>query len=136
MGAGADTLKGGDGIDFAAYSGSDAAVEVRLYDGFAQGGHAEGDTFESIERLNGSNHDDILEGDSNDNALHGLGGDDVLDGREGNDSLEGNDGADVLRGGEGHDIAAYYSSDAAVEVRLYDGVARGGAAEGDTYEEH
>ena len=134
-GTGADTLKGGDGYDYADYNNSDAAVEVRLHDGFAQGGDADGDTFESIERINGSPHDDTLEGDSNENALHGLGGDDVLDGREGNDWLEGNDGADVLRGGEGHDIAAYYSSDAAVEVRLYDGVARGGAAEGDTYED-
>ena len=84
---------------------SDAAVEVRLHDGFAQGGDADGDTFESIERINGSPHDDTLEGDSNENALHGLGGDDVLDGREGNDWLEGDEGADVLRGGEGHDIA-------------------------------
>ena len=49
--AGADTLKGGDGIDLAAYWGSDVGVEVRLYDGFAQGGHAEGDTFDSIEEL-------------------------------------------------------------------------------------
>ena len=134
-GPGADTLIGGDGHDGAAYWDADSGVEVRLHDGVTRGEYAEGDTFESIERLTGSNHDDILEGDSNDNALHGNDGNDVLDGREGNDWLEGNDGADVLRGGEGHDIAVYHDSDAPVEVRLYDGVARGGAAEGDTYED-
>ena len=134
-GPGADTLIGGDGHDGAAYWDADSGVEVRLHDGVTRGEYAEGDTFESIERLNGSNHDDILEGDSNDNALHGNAGNDVLDGREGNDWLAGEEGADVLRGGEGHDIAAYYGSDAAVEVRLYDGTAKGGYAEGDTYED-
>ena len=108
---------------------------MRLHDGVTRGEYAEGDTFESIERLTGSHHDDILEGDSNDNALHGNAGNDVLDGREGNDWLEGEGGADVLRGGEGDDdTAAYYSSETAVEVRLYDGTATGGDAEGDTFE--
>ena len=134
-GPGADTLIGGDGDDYAAYWDADSAVEVRLHDGVTRGEYAEGDTFESIERLKGSNHDDILEGDSNDNALHGGPGNDVLDGKEGNDWLEGNEGADVIRGGEGdNDVAAYYFSEAAVEVRLYDGTATGGDAEGDTFE--
>ena len=133
-GPGADTLIGGDGDDYAAYWDADSGVEVRLHDGVTRGEYAEGDTFESIERLNGSNHDDILEGDSNDNALHGNPGNDVLDGREGGDWLEGNAGADVIRGGEGDDTAAYYSSDGAVEVRLYDGTAIGADAEGDTFE--
>ena len=133
-GAGADTLVGGNGEDFAAYDNSDAAVEVRLHDGFAQGGHAEGDTFAGIERLIGSEHDDILEGDSNGNGFHAEAGDDVLDGREGNDWLDGGAGADTLKGGDGTDFAAYWGSDAAVEVRLYDGFAQGGHAEGDTFD--
>ena len=67
---GADTLKGGDGIDLAAYWDSDAAVEVRLYDGFAQGGHAEGDTFSTaLNNLDGSDHDDKLAGDAGENHL-------------------------------------------------------------------
>ena len=131
-GAGADTLKGGDGIDLAAYWGSDVGVEVRLYDGFAQGGHAEGDTFDSIEELIGSDHDDKLAGDEGENGLSGEGGDDELDGREGNDYLDGGPGADVLKGGAGEDDAAYDGSDAAVEINLMDNTARGGWAEGDT----
>ena len=131
-GAGADTLKGGDGIDLAAYWGSDVGVEVRLYDGFAQGGHAEGDTFDSIEELIGSDHDDKLTGDEGENGLNGEGGDDELDGREGNDYLDGGPGADVLKGGAGEDHAAYGESDAAVEINLQDNTARGGWAEGDT----
>ena len=133
-GAGADTLVGGNGDDYAAYWGSDAAVEVRLHDGFAQGGHAEGDTFAGIEILNGSAHDDVLEGDSNGNGFHAGAGDDVLDGKEGNDWLDGGAGADTLKGGDGIDLAAYWGSDVGVEVRLYDGFAQGGHAEGDTFD--
>ena len=133
-GAGADTLVGGNGDDTAAYWGSDAAVEVRLHDGFAQGGHAEGDTFAGIEILSGSAHDDVLAGDSNGNGFHAGDGDDVLDGREGNDWLDGGAGADTLKGGDGIDLAAYWGSDVGVEVRLYDGFAQGGHAEGDTFD--
>ena len=125
-GPGADTLIGGDGDNYAAYWDADSAVEVRLHDGVTGGEYAEGDTFEGIENLVGSEYDDILEGDSNDNALHGNAGNDVLDGKEGNDWLQGEGGADVLRGGEGDDTASYYSSEAAVEVHLYDGTANGG----------
>ena len=107
-GAGADTLVGGTGEDFADYNDSDAAVEVRLHDGFAQGGHAEGDTFAGIERLIGSAHDDVLEGDSNGNGFHAGDGDDVLDGKEGGDWLDGGAGADTLKGGDGIDLAAYW----------------------------
>ena len=128
------------------------AVEVRLYDGTARGGDAEGDTFDGvriieyvddgesretqvpdIEHLYGSYYDDILVGAHGRNSLLGYYGDDELDGREGDDTLTGGPGADALRGGEGSDYAAYNLSDAGVEVRLYDGTARGGDAEGDTF---
>ena len=42
-------------------------------------------------------------------------------------------GADILIGGSGEDIASYRYSDAGVEVRLDDGTARGGDAEGNTF---
>ncbi len=42
--AGADTLDGGSGADTAAYTDSDAAVQVDLDVGTATGGHAQGDT--------------------------------------------------------------------------------------------
>ena len=152
-GGGADTLIGGAGIDFAIYFYSDEGVEVDLQNGIARGGHAEGDTFPGrqmiehtdsagetreievpdIENLYGSLHDDILVGAASSNRLIGFDGDDELDGREGHDLLEGRAGADVLRGGEGNDLASYAHSDEAVEVRLHNGIARGGDAEGDTF---
>ena len=129
-------------------------VEVNLHDGVARGGHAEGDTFPGrqtieytdpsgetreievpdIENLYGSyKHDDILIGAHSSNRIIGFKGDDELDGRGGHDLLEGWEGADVLRGGEGNDLASYAYSDEAVEVRLHNGTARGGDAEGDTF---
>ena len=122
-GAGADVLRGGAGVDTVRYVYSDAAVEVRLHDGTARGGHAEGDTFPGmqvieyvdadgetrevevpdIENLFGSEYDDILVGAHGDNNLQGYLGNDELDGREGDDRLLGGAGADVLRGGPGND---------------------------------
>ena len=86
-----------------------------------------------IEDLFGSAHDDILVGARSSNRLIGFDGNDELDGREGHDLLEGRNGADVLRGGEGNDIVSCAFSREAVEVRLYDGTAQGGEAEGDTF---
>ena len=151
--AGADVLRGGDGFDTVNYILSDAGVEVRLHDGTARGGFAEGDTFPGrktieyidelgetqtadvadIEFLNGTYHDDILAGDRGNDRIEGIDGDDELDGREGDDLLAGEGGADVLRGGPGNDTASYYTSHTGVVVRLHDGTARGGDAEGDTF---
>ena len=169
-GAGADILIGGAGEDTASYQYSDTGVEIRLNDGTARGGDAEGDTFAGrktfeyvqggekapnsevpdfeefivsivfgeddegaeeieildIEDLFGSAHDDILVGTYGANWLKGYYGNDVLDGKEGNDGLFGGGGADALIGGAGIDTAMYYYSDEGVEVRLHDGVARGG----------
>ena len=153
-GGGADVLIGGAGIDTAYYFSSDEGVEVDLHDGVGRGGFAEGDTFPGrqtieytdpsgetreievpdIENLYGSFlHDDKLIGADSSNRIIGFKGDDELDGRGGHDLLEGREGADVLRGGEGNDLASYFYSDEAVEVRLHNGIARGGDAEGDTF---
>ena len=151
--AGADVLRGGDGNDLASYAFSREAVEVRLHNGIARGGEAEGDSFPGrktveyvntagdtveievpdIEDLIGSARDDILDGAHGSNRLGGYIGDDVLDGREGDDWLDGGPGADLLRGGEGDDTASYVFSRAGVEVRLHNGTARGGEAEGDIF---
>ena len=152
-GAGADTLTGGDGFDAVSYAHSPAGVIVRLYEGTARGGHATGDTFpgrksiihtdaggsarlievSDVEYLDGSAYNDILAGDRGDDRIEGRGGNDRLDGREGNDRLEGEAGADVLSGGPGQDTASYRYSDSGVTVRLHNGTARGGHAEGDTF---
>ena len=123
-GAGADTIQGGAGDDIVLYADSNTGVEVRLYDGTASGGHAEGDTFPGrqtieyldennrsvqvealdIEGLVGSAHDDILVGAEGNDLLLGGHGNDNLEGREGEDLLDGMEGDDLLVGGTGWDL--------------------------------
>ena len=152
-GPGADELDGGGGRDALWYATSDAGVRVDLAAGTARGGHAEGDTFENIENVIGSPHadrltgsagadrltggagDDVLTGGSGADWLWGNAGDDTLDGGAGNDRLSGGAGADRLDGGPGDaDWLWYGASDAGVHVDLHSGTARGGHAEGDTFE--
>ena len=152
---GADTIRGGAGFDVVDYRLS-GAVEVRLYDGTAKGGSAQGDVFPSrktvkytdaegnvreasvpdIEGLLGSTHDDVLVGAQGPDRLIGYGGDDELDGREGDDILGGDPGADVLIGGIGNDTVSYeflVPALSGVTVDLSSGEAYGGDAEGDTF---
>ncbi len=102
--AGADTLDGGSGADTAAYTDSDAAVQVDLDAGTATGGHAQGDTLTSIEHLRGSAHADVLRGDNSANRLWGGAGADKLVGLSGHDRLYGEAGADRLYGSWGDDV--------------------------------
>lgn len=86
---------------------------------------------------------DVLSGGIGNDRLEGGAGDDVLDGGTGNDTLLGAEGADILIGGAGADIlnggpkemhrdtAAYFGSNAAVNVDLGTGKASGGHATGD-----
>ena len=101
--AGADVLDGGVGSDEAQYFYSNAAVTVNLETNTGTGGHAQGDTFVSIENLLGSRFDDNLTGDAVGNRIAGGQGADTLNGGGGNDDLRGNDGADVINGGDGND---------------------------------
>ena len=73
-GPGADVLWGGSGLDLASYQGSDQGVAVDLRDGYARGGHAEGDILHEIEGVVGSAYDDNLMGtDGDNNVLRGGG---------------------------------------------------------------
>ena len=130
-GAGADRLDGGAGVDRVSYIESDTGVTVNLSDNTAAGGHAQGDVLTEIENMTGSRYQDVLTGDNSANELYGHDGDDELQGNGGDDVLEGGAGADQLDGGAGTDWLSYAGSDGAVSVRLYDGYARRGHAEGD-----
>ena len=131
-GAGGDELNGGAGTDWLSYEGSDGPVSVRLYDGLAERGHAEGDTISGFENLRGSAYADALAGTGRANRLEGGGGNDRMLGGSGDDILEGGAGADRLDGGPGTDWLSYAGSDGPVSVRLYDGYTGRGHAEGDT----
>jgi Ca2+-binding RTX toxin-like protein len=116
-GAGADTIDGGDGIDTVSYSGSDAAVTVKLASGTAtataSGGHAQGDILSNIENLIGSSaYGDTLTGNTGANRIEGGGG---------NDTLDGGGGLDTLIGGAGNDTYILNEADVTITEALGEG---------------
>ena len=112
-GAGGDDLDGGSGTDRASYTTAASGVRADLGNAGSNTGEAAGDTYGSIEQLQGSKYNDTLLGDSAANKiwghnggdeLHGGGGNDKLYGQNGNDLLFGDSGADRLDGGAGNDF--------------------------------
>ena len=141
-GAGADILNGGAGRDTAHYNDSPIGLTVDLLLPQNNTGIAIGDQFLSIERLNGSIHDDILSGSHDadeligaegDDILNGRAGDDVLLGVEGNDRFRGGAGADVFDGGAGTDLVIYDDSSTGMTADLQFGQNNTGEAAGDIY---
>jgi Ca2+-binding RTX toxin-like protein len=82
---GADILNGGRGFDFARYKAAPTGVTASLADPSVNTGHAAGDTYFSIEGLQGSDFADTLIGNDANNVLVGGRGGDTLDGRGGFD---------------------------------------------------
>jgi Ca2+-binding RTX toxin-like protein len=140
-GESADHLDGGDGEDTASYRDATAGVQASLGLGEGIWGEAKGDTFISIENLEGSEFRDMFWGDDKANKLYGRGGDDFLSAEGGNDQVFGGDGDDFIRGGAGADHldggkdkdgADYTDSPTGVWVDLSVGKGAYGSAEGDT----
>lgn len=157
-GPGEDTIDGGPNDangDTLSYAGSSAAVRVNLGRNEYSGGDAQGDDVDNIENVIGSSQNDWIRGNvwvnrlsggagddtimggggsaSDGDILRGGAGDDKLYGGAGDDTLEGGPGKDSLFGGPDEDTISYEGSKAGVFVRLRDGAARGGDAQGDTY---
>ncbi len=122
--AGADTLIGGGGFDFASYETSTLGVIADLGNIANNTGDALGDTYNTIEGLMGGAFNDVLLGNGQSNTLRGFGG---------NDFLRGRAGADVLDGGDGFDFADYNGAAAGVLVNLANAAANTGDAAGDTF---
>ena len=116
---GGDWYDGGAGIDTVWY---DEQAIVDLVLSFTNGGAAAGDHYTSIERVVGSNFDDIM---------RGTGGTDYFVGRGGNDIFQGRGGGDWFDGGDGVDTVWY---DTEVTVDLMDSSSNTGAAAGDRYQ--
>jgi Ca2+-binding RTX toxin-like protein len=123
-GAGADMLDGGIGINTASYATATSGVLADLDDNEFATGDAKGDTFTSIQNLNGSRFADTLYGDHGDNRLSG---------GAGNDILVGEAGADTLDGGTGVDTAAYDASGSRLRADLLMPATNTGDAAGDVY---
>jgi serralysin len=103
-GPGANVLDGGPGIDTASYRFAAAGVVADLGNAANNTGEAAGDSYISIENLEGSSFNDRLFGDAGDNTLLGGAGNDTLFGGDGNDTLFGGPGNDRLIGGDGNDV--------------------------------
>ena len=98
-GLGADTMNGGLGNDTASYQNATTDILAKLTNSGlvteTNTGEASDDTYENIENLTGSVHNDTLIGNSYTNILNGGKGDDVLIGMGGSDKLLGGDGNDT-----------------------------------------
>jgi Ca2+-binding RTX toxin-like protein len=114
-GAGADVLDGDLGLDTASYASATAGLTASLAAGGTRTGDATGDTYISIEDLEGSKFNDALVGDASNNVL------------------TGNGGADILKGGAGIDTAAYDTAAAGVTASLESPNTNTGEALQDTY---
>jgi serralysin len=103
-GAGADVINGGNNTDSASYFSSTTTITANLGNAALNAGDALGDTYISIENVEGSNTaNSFLTGDSLANVLTSYGGADSLDGASGNDTLSAGNGNDSIQGGVGTD---------------------------------
>ena len=116
-GVGGDALDGGAGSDFANYFNASTGITASLANPASNTGDAAGDSYVSIENLQGSSNSDTLIGDLNDTILRGA------------------VGADNLQGGAGSDTADYWNQigTTGVTADLSNSANNTGDAAGDTY---
>ncbi|MDP8052562.1 calcium-binding protein, partial [Pasteurella atlantica] len=108
-GIGDDVIDGSSGTDTASFVDAENGVVVDLRITEAQNTGQGNDTLIDIEKLQGSNHDDVLTGNAEDNVLKGYAG---------NDTLNGGIGDDILDGGSDTDTASFVDAENGVVVDL------------------
>ncbi len=115
-GAGADSFDGGNGIDTVSYIKAGQAVYIHMGDTAQNTGDALGDSYTSIEIVEGSSFADTLIGDAT-SFVGGDGDDDItgysvgdvsVDGGLGNDTIHTAEGDDTIIGGQGNDSVFTY----------------------------
>ncbi|WP_304522402.1 hypothetical protein [Cognatishimia sp. MH4019] len=98
IGAGADTIDGGADVgDEAYYTRSTVGLTIDLQDASNSTGIAHGDTFSSVERLRGTEYDDVIIAGSGVGWIRGLGGDDLFIDDASTNRFNGGAGADTFR---------------------------------------
>ena len=102
-GDGADAIFGGSGRDRVSYFDATSAIIASLSSGSGSLGFADGDTYDSIEDLFGSQFDDTISGNGVANSLNGFLGNDTIYAGAGNDTVVGDNGSDSLFGSIGDD---------------------------------
>lgn len=119
-GAGADALDGGNGFDRASYASASTGVNVHTGDTSQNTGDAAGDSYVSIEAIEGSAFDDLLifvqdngrvdAGDGDDEVVmvSGAGTETRIVAGAGNDVIYGGEAKDLVFGGAGNDEAHGY----------------------------
>lgn len=133
-GTGGDLMDGGDGFDTVSYATAGAAVTASLQNYNLNTGEAAGDSYGSIEALDGSQYNDTLYGyDFATSNLHGGAGDDRLFGGAAADILIGDAGADQFNGGAGVDLVSYVTASAGVTADMLSTSGTQGDAAGDTF---
>jgi len=138
--SGADYLKGGGGSDTASYAHAgyastdlthtigitasltpaDSNFRVTFTSGsqLTVSGDAQGDCYDGIQNLLGSDYNDVLIGNDSDNILFGGKGNDTLEGLGGNDRYFGGDGN--FSGDDGNDTVSFAHSSGSVAASLDD----------------
>jgi Ca2+-binding RTX toxin-like protein len=116
-GGGGDTYLGGIGVDRVDYSQSSIGVVAYLTadQQNLNAGGAVGDTYDGIEDITGSGHDDFITGNTGSNSLAGGAGNDTLDGGSGAGA------PDKFNGGSGEDTVTYVNASGPVALSLISG---------------
>ena len=103
-GAGADTYDGGgDHRDEVRYQLSDVGLTINMNDTSLSTGIAQGDTYANIERVQGTNYDDVIFLADGVDAYNALDGDDIIHDANGFEFMQGGNGSDrfVFVAGDG-----------------------------------
>ena len=104
-GPGNDVIDGGGGMDTVSYRSATAGVTLDLSTTSSQNtGGAGIDNVSGIEKVVGSDYNDILTAAASGSTLNGGAGADILNGAAGVDALNGGVGDDTITGGGGKDL--------------------------------
>jgi Ca2+-binding RTX toxin-like protein len=122
--AGADILDGREGEDTASYRWAIEGVTANLAHPELNTGDAKGDTYISIEDLQGSYFNDTLTGDTGNNRIEGLNGQDTLTGGGGNDTFVFAHASDIGGGatGSASDVITDFSAGDVIDLSGIDAI--------------